>query len=52
VSSQLIAASVLHMYFYIVAYGRPETIHTALILIEKLVNCQTIVGEGWRISIP
>jgi hypothetical protein len=52
VSSQLIAASVPHLYFSIVAYGRPKTIHTALILIEKLVNCtQMLVMEGREIWI-
>lgn len=50
VSSQLIAASVPHLYFSIVAYGRPKTIHTVLILIEKLVNCaQMLVMEGRQI---
>jgi hypothetical protein len=48
VSSHLIAASVLHLYFSFVAYGRPKTIHTVLILIEKLVNCtQMLIKEGW-----
>ena len=52
VASELTAACALYWSYCALVYGGPKTIHTALILIANLVNCnQASVGGNWGIGI-